>query len=177
MVDGPARSGGFQWMYALLGLCFVALAVFRLDEGSALWAAVFGLAALAYAYLSVRFVLPTRLGGMKPQEAGQPGSASASSEPTPEEMRRALKAYESRARGWLVISVAGWLATVGVVLLTPPLALVAAALSLFSTYRFRRCRRSTRILRCVLALSPDEAKGAEDVVTKSSFGVANKGAS
>jgi hypothetical protein len=152
-------------MYALLGLCFVALAVFRLDEGSALWAAVFGLAALAYAYLSVRFVLPTRLGGMKLQEAGQPGPASASSEPTPEEMRRALQTYESRAQGWLVISIAGWLATVGVVLLTPPLALVAAALSLFSTYRFRRCRRSERILRRALAVFPHEAKGADDVVT------------
>lgn len=165
MVDGSQQSGGFQWMYALLGLCFVALAVFRLDEGSALWAAVFGLAALAYAYLSVRFVLPTRLGGMKLQEAGQPGPASASSEPTPEEMRRALQTYESRARGWLVISIAGWLATVGVVLLTPPLALVAAALSLFSTYRFRRCRRSERILRRALAVFPHEAKGADDVVT------------
>ena len=165
MVDGSQQSGGFQWMYALLGLCFVALAVFRLDEGSALWAAVFGLAALAYAYLSVRFVLPTRLGGMKLQEAGQPGPASASSEPTPEEMRRALQTYESRARGWLVISIAGWLATVGVVLLTPPLALVAAALSLFSTYRFRRCRRSERILRRALAVFPHEAKGADNVVT------------
>ena len=166
MVDGTQQSGGFQWMYALLGLCFVALAVFRLDEGSALWAAVFGLAALAYAYLSVRFVLPTRLGGMKPQEAGRPGPASTSSEPTPEEMRRALQTYGSRARGWLVISIAGWLATVGVVLLTPPLALVAAALSLFSTYRFRRCRRSERILRRALAFSPREAKGADDVVTR-----------
>ena len=166
MVDGPAQAGGFQWRYALLGLCFVALAVFRLDEGSALWAAVFGLAALAYAYLSVRFVLPTRLGGMKPQEAWQPGRASAPSEPTPEEMRRALKTYESRARGWLVISAAGWLATVGVVLLTPPLALVAAALSLFSTHRFRRCRRSVEILQRALALSPDEVKGADDVVTQ-----------
>jgi hypothetical protein len=166
LVDGPAQAGGFQWRYALLGLCFVALAVFRLDEGSTLWAAVFGLAALAYAYLSVRFVLPTRLGGMKPQEAWQPGRASAPSEPTPEEMRRALKTYESRARGWLVISAAGWLATVGVVLLTPPLALVAAALSLFSTHRFRRCRRSVEILQRALALSPDEAKGADDVVTQ-----------
>ena len=167
MVDGPpAQSGGFKWRYALLGLCFVALAVFRLDEGSALWAAVFGLAALAYAYLSVRFVLPTRLGGMKTQEAGQPGPASAPSEPTPEEMRRALKTYESRARGWLVISVVGWLATVGVVLLTPPLALVAAALSLFSTYKFRRCRRSERILRRALAVYPGEAKDTDGVVTQ-----------
>jgi len=166
LVDGPAQAGGFQWRYALLGLCFVALAVFRLDEGSTLWAAVFGLAALAYAYLSVRFVLPTRLGGMKPQEAWQPGRASAPSEPTPEEMRRALKTYESRARGWLVISAAGWLATVGVVLLTPPLALVAAALALFSTHRFRRCRRSVEILQRALALSPDEVKGADDVVTQ-----------
>ena len=166
MVDGSQQSGGFQWMYALLGLCFVALAVFRLDEGSALWAAVFGLAALAYAYLSVRFVLPTRLGGMKPQEAGQQGPASAPSEPTPEEMRRSLRVYESRARGWLVISVVGWLATVGVVLLTPPLALVAAALSLFSTYRFRRCRRSARILRRALAVSPDEAKYTDDGVAQ-----------
>ena len=80
-------------------------------------------------------------------------------------MRRALQTYESRARGWLVISIAGWLATVGVVLLTPPLALVAAALSLFSTYRFRRCRRSERILRRALAVSPHEAKGTDDVVT------------
>ena len=70
MVDGSEQSGGFQWIYALLGLCFVALAVFRLDEGSALWAAVFGLAALAYAYLSVRFVLPPSLGGVRPQGAG-----------------------------------------------------------------------------------------------------------
>ena len=153
-------------MYALLGLCFVALAVFRLDDDSTLWAAVFGLAALVYAYLSVRFVLPPSLGGVRLQEAGQPGPASASSEPTPEEMRRALQTYESRARGWLVISVAGWLATVGVVLLTPPLALVAAALSLFSTYRFRRCRRSAGILRRALTVSPDEAKSAEDVVTR-----------
>ncbi len=166
MVDGSEQSGGFQWMYALLGLCFVALAVFRLDDGSTLWAAVFGLAALVYAYLSVRFVLPPSLGGVRLQEAGQPGPASASSEPTPEEMRRALQTYESRARGWLVISVAGWLATVGVVLLTPPLALVAAALSLFSTYRFRRCRRSAGILRRALTVSPDEAKSAEDVVTR-----------
>ena len=81
-------------------------------------------------------------------------------------MRRALQTYESRARGWLVISIAGWLATVGVVLLTPPLALVAAALSLFSTYRFRRCRRSERILRRALAVSPHEAKGADDVLTR-----------
>ena len=164
MVDGSEQSGGFQWMYALLGLCFVALAVFRLDEGSALWAAVFGLAALAYAYLSVRFVLPTRLGGMKLQEAGQPGPASASSEPTPEEMRRALEVYESRTRGWLAISVAGWITAAGMILLSPPLALVAAALSLFSTYRFRRCRRSVMILRRALSVAPNEAKGADDVV-------------
>ena len=166
MVDGSAQAGGFRWMYALLGVCFVALAVFRLEEDSTLWAAVFGLAALAYAYLSVRFVLPPSLGGVRPQEAGQPGPASAPSEPTPEEMSRTLKVYESRARSWLVISVAGWLATVVVVLLTPPLALVTAALSLFSTYRFRRCRRSVEILRRALALSPDEAKGADDVGTK-----------
>ena len=163
MVDRSTQAGGFQWMYALLGLCFIALAVFRLEDGSTLWAAVFGLAALAYAYLSVRFVLPPSLGGVRLQEAGQSGPTS---EPTPEEMSRALKVYESRARSWLAISVAGWLATVGVVLLTPPLALVAAALALFSTYRFRRCRRSERILRRALIVSPHEAKGADDVVTR-----------
>ena len=167
MVDGQAQAGSIQWRYALLGLCFVALAGFRLDDGSTTWAAVFGLAALAYAYLSVRFVLPPSLGGVRLQEAGQPGGpASAPSEPTTSEMSQALKAYESRARGWLAISVAGWLATVGVVLLTPPLALIAAALSLFSTYRFRRCRRSTRILRRALAAAPDEAKDTNNVVTR-----------
>jgi hypothetical protein len=156
LVEGPTQAGSIQWRYVLLGLCFVALAGFRLDDGSTTWAAVFGLAALAYVYLSVRFVLPPSLGGVRLQEAEQPGPVSAPSEPTPAEMSRALKAYESRAWGWLVISVAGWLATVGVVLLTPPLALVAAALSLFSTYRFRRCRRSVEILR--RALGPDEAQ-------------------
>ena len=166
MVDGSAQAGGFQWRYALVGVCFATLATFRLNDGSALWAAVFGLVALAYAYLAVRFVLPPSLGGVRLQEAGQPGLASAPSEPTPAEMSRALKVYESRARGWLAISVAGWLATVGVVLMTPPLALVAAALSLFSTYRFRRCRRSAGILRRALAVSPDGAKYADGVVTK-----------
>ncbi len=166
MVDGSTQPGGFQWGYALVALCFTVLAAFRLNDGSALWAAVFGLAALANAYLSVRFVLPPSLGGVKSQEAGPPGSASALSEIPPEEMRRALKVYESRTRGWLVISVAGWITTIGVILLTPPLALVAAALSLFSTYRFRRCRRSVMILRRALSVAPDGAKDADDVVTQ-----------
>ena len=157
MVDGSAQPGGFQWMYALVALCFAILAAFRLNEGSALWAVVFGLAALGNAYLSVRFVLPPSLGGAKPQEAGQPGPASEPAEPSTEEMRRALKVYESRTRGWLVIAVAGWIIAAGLILLTPPLALVGAALSLFSTYRFRRCRRSVIILRRALAVAPDEA--------------------
>ncbi|MDQ3591001.1 MAG: hypothetical protein M3392_12310 [Actinomycetota bacterium] len=155
MVDGSAQAGGFQWRYAFVGLCFAVLAAFRLDDGSTLWAAVFGLVALANAYLSVRFVLPSSLGGVSPQEAGQPGPASPSSEPSSEEMRQALQVYESRTRGWLVISVAGWVTTAGMILLAPPLALVTAALSLFSAYRFRRCRRSARILR--RALAADEA--------------------
>ncbi len=161
MVDGSAQPGGFQWGYTLVGLCFAALAAFRLNEGSALWAAVFGLAALGNAYLSARFVLPPSLGGVRPEEAGQPGPVSASSEPTPEEMRRALKVYESRTRGWLAITIAGWITTAGMILLTPPLALVAAALSLFSTYRFRRCRRSVRILRHALALGTNEVTGGK----------------
>ncbi len=161
MVDGSAQAGGFQWRYALVGLCFAALAAFRLDEGSALWAAVFGLVALGNAYLWARFVLPPSLGGVKPQEAGRPDPASEPSEPTPEEMRRALEIYESRTRGWLVISIVGWITTAGVILLTPPLALLTAALSLFSTYRFRRCRRSVRILRRALALGTDETTGGK----------------
>jgi uncharacterized membrane protein len=161
LVDGSPQTGGFQWGYALAGLCFAALAAFRLNDGSALWAAVFGLVALANAYLSVRFVLPPSLGGVKSQEAGPPGSASALSEIPPEEMRRALKVYEFRTRGWLVISVVGWITTIGVILLTPPLALLTAALSLFSVYRFQRCRRSVRILRRALALGTDEATGGK----------------
>ena len=157
MVDGSAQPGSIQWGYALVALCFAALAAVRLNEGSALWAVVFGLAALGNAYLSVRFVLPPSLGGAKPQEAGQPGPASEPAEPSAEEMRRALKVYESRTRGWLVIAVAGWIIAAGLILLTPPLALVGAVLSLFSTYRFRRCRRSVIILRRALAVVPDEA--------------------
>jgi hypothetical protein len=161
LVDGSAQPGGFQWGYALVALCFAALAAFRLNEGSALWAVVFGLAAIGNAYLSARFVLPPSLGGVRPQEAGQPGPASAPPDPTREEMRRALKVYESRTRGWLAITIAGWITTAGMILLTPPLALVAAAISLFSTYRFRRCRRSVRILRRALALGTDEATGGK----------------
>jgi hypothetical protein len=157
LVDGSAQPGGFQWVYALVALCFAILAAFRLNAGSTLWAVVFGLAALGNAYLSVRFVLPPSLGGAKPQEAGQPGPASEPAEPSTEEMRRALKVYESRTRGWLVIAVAGWIIAAGLILLTPPLALVGAALSLFSSYRFRRCRRSVIILRRALAVAPDEA--------------------
>jgi hypothetical protein len=156
LVDGSAQPGGFQWGYALVALCFAALAAFRLHEGSALWAGVFGLAAIGNAYLSARFVLPPSLGGVRLQEAGQQGPASASSDPTHEEMCRALKVYESRTRSWLAITIAGWIITAGMILLTPPLALIAAAMSLFSTYRFRRCRRSVMILRRALAVAPDE---------------------
>jgi hypothetical protein len=156
LVDGSSQPGGFQWGYALVALCFAALATFRLNEGSALWAVVFGLVALANAYLSARYVLPPSLGGIKPQEAAQPGPASAPPELTPEEMRRALKVYESRTRGWLVIAVAGWIIAASLILLSPPLALVGAVLSLFSTYRFRRCRRSVIILRRALAVAPDD---------------------
>jgi uncharacterized membrane protein len=166
LVDGSARADGIQWGYALGGLCFAVLAAFRLEDGSTLWASVFGLLALANAYLAVRFVLPPSLGGARPREAGQPGPASGSPEPTPEEMRRALEVYESRSRGWLAISIAGWVVTVGIILMTPPLALVTAALALFSAYRFRRCRRSTRILRRALALSSDGVKDAGNEVTQ-----------
>jgi hypothetical protein len=164
LVDGSAQAGGLQWRYAFVGLCFALLAASRLNDGSALWAAVFGLVALGNAYLWARFVLPPSLGGVRPQEAGQRGPASAPSEPTPAEMHRALKVYESRTRGWLAITIAGWITTAGMILLTPPLALVTAALSLFSTYRFRRCRRSVMILR--RALAPDEAKDTDDVVAQ-----------
>ena len=91
MVDGSGRAGDFHWGYALGGLCFTVLAVFRLEDGSNLWAAVFGLAALVNAYLSVRFVLPPSLGGVRSQEAAPSGLASATSEPPPEEMRQALE--------------------------------------------------------------------------------------
>jgi hypothetical protein len=163
LVDGTARAGGFQWGYALGALCFAVLAAFRLNGGSALWAAIFGLAALANAYLSVRYILPRRLGGVKPPEAGQPGPASPPSEPPPEEISRALKVYESRTRGWLAITVAGWITTAGVILMSPSLALVAAALALFSTYRFRRCRRSVRILRRALAVV---GEGTDEGITR-----------
>jgi len=166
LVDGSARADGVQWGYALGGLCFAVLAAFRLEDGSTFWASVFGLLALTNAYLSVRFVLPPSLGGVRPQEAGQPGLASAPSEPSSEEMRLSLKVYESRARGWLVISIAGWITTVAVILLTPPLALVPAALALFSAYRFRRCRRSVMILRRALAATPDRAKDTGEGATQ-----------
>jgi hypothetical protein len=155
------QADGFQWRYALLGLGFLALAAFRLNEGTAVWAAVFALAALANAYLWARFVLPPSLGGVRMQGAGSTEPAPERSEPTPEEMRRSLGVYETRTRGWLVISVAGWVSTGVAVLLSPPLALVAAALSLFSTYRFRRCRRSVRTLRRALALDDTRERDEE----------------
>ena len=76
-------------------------------------------------------------------------------------MRRSLQVYESRTRGWLAITIAGWITTAGMILLTPHLALLTAALSLFSTYRFQRCRRSVRILRRALASGTDETTGGK----------------
>jgi hypothetical protein len=110
--------------------------------------------------------LPSTLGGVRPQEAGLPGPASAASQPPPEEMCRALRVYASRTRGWLVIAIAGWIATAALILSTPPLSLVAAALSLFSTYRFRRCRRSVMILRRALAVVPDQANDTDEGVAR-----------
>ena len=148
MMAGAGRLGKVSWRYAFIGLCLIGLAVFRLEQGSAVWAAVFGLAALANAYLAVLPLLPPRFGGQT--QASQLGSDPAS-EPPPEELRRALEVYESRVRGWLAIAVVGWVVTVGTVLLVPPLGLVGAALSLFATYLYLRCRRSVRILHHILA--------------------------
>ena len=148
MFGGAGRLGEVSWRYVFIGLCLVGLAVFRLNQGSAVWAAVFGLAALANAYLAVLPLLPPRFGGQT--QTSQPGSGPAS-EPPPEELRRALKVYESRVRGYLAIAVVGWMVTVGTVLLVPPLGLVGAVLSLFATYLYLRCRRSVRILHHVLS--------------------------
>lgn len=150
------RAGSFQWGYALSALCFAILAILRLNDGSILWAAVFGVAALINAYLSLRFVMPPSFGGTMPQEVGQPSPASVLSEPATDEMRRSLEVYESRTRSWLTIAIAGWIVTAVVILLSPPLSLIGASLSLFSTYRFWRCRRSVGILRRALSLAPDE---------------------
>lgn len=145
---GAGQLGKISWRYGFIGLCLVGLAVFRLDQGSVVWAAVFGLAALANAYLSVLPLLPPRFGGQT--ETSQPGSGEPP-EPPPEELRRALKVYESRVRGYLTIAAVGWVVTVGTVLVVPPLGLVGAVLSLFATYLYLRCRRSVRILRHALS--------------------------
>ena len=147
---GAGRLGEVSWRYVFIGLCLVGLAVFRLEQGSVVWAVVFGLAALANAYLSVLPLLPSRFGGQA--QVSGPGSGGPASEPPPEELRRALKVYESRVRGWLAIAAVGWVVTVGTVLLVPPLGLVGAALSLFATYLYLRCRRSVRILHRALSV-------------------------
>ena len=149
MMADAGRLGEVSWRYVFIGLCLVGLAVFRLEQGSVVWAVVFGLAALANAYLSVLPLLPPRFGGQTQVSGTGSGPAS---EPSPEELRRALRVYESRVRGWLAIAAVGWVVTVGTVLLVPPLGLVGAALSLFATYLYLRCRRSVRILHRALSV-------------------------
>lgn len=128
---------------------------------------IFGLAALGNAYLAIRPMLPPRFGGEARPEVGRSSSTAALSRPLPEEMRRALKVYEPRMRSWLAIAVAGWAVAVGVVLMIPPLGLVGAALSLFTTYRYLRYRRSVKILRRVVAALADEtSKDAGKRVTQ-----------
>lgn len=157
MTTDAVRTGRISWSYAFAGFCFALLVAFHLDRGSTIWAGVFGLAALANIYLAVRPLLPAWLVGGARLQARRTGPAAPPSEPSPEQMRLALKAYGSRRRSWLTIAVAGWVTTVGVVLLVPILGLVAAALSLFAMYRYRRCSRSVRVLRDALDGGAEEA--------------------
>lgn len=155
-MGATVRTGTIHWRYVLVGLCLIGLASFHLDRGSTVWAVIFGLAALSNAYLSIRPMLPSRFGGEVRLEAWQVDPAATLSGLPLEEMRRSLKVYERRSRSWFVIAVVGLVITASVILLIPPLALVAAALSLFSVYRLRRCRRSVGILRHTLDMATNE---------------------
>ena len=163
MMASARRTGRIYWRYVLAGMCFVGLAAFQSDRGSAVWAVVFSLAALSNAYLSIRPMLPTRFGGeARPKVQWSSSSTVTPSRTLSEEMHRTLKVYEPRVRSWLVIAVAGWVVTVGVALLIPPLGLVGAALSIFATHRYLRYRRSVKILhRASAAGEMEEDAGGE----------------
>ncbi|WP_219419777.1 hypothetical protein [Pseudonocardia nigra] len=104
-----------RWRYLLLGLGFLALAGIRAVDGAAVWAAVFGLAAVANGWLA------WHEGARAPERA---------------------RVNPASGRQWQVLAVACLVVGGGLLLLEPSLAVIAAAAALFCLHRARQAART-----------------------------------
>ncbi|MEJ2889309.1 hypothetical protein [Actinomycetospora aeridis] len=115
------------WRYALLGVGFLVLAGVRAAQGAPVWAAVFALAAAANVWLALR-------DDRGPRAPATPVAATA------DEVARELARCRTAQRQWRVLGVAGLLLAGGLLLVEPPLAVIAAAATLVAVFRARRVR-------------------------------------
>lgn len=120
-------STAVSWRYALLGLGFLVLAGVRAAQGAPVWAAVFALAAVANAWLAVR-----------DEPGGAPAPPAAAG---PDEVARELARCRTAQRQWQALGLVGLLVAGGLLLVEPPLAVIAAGATLFAVFRARRVRR------------------------------------
>ncbi|MDD7965418.1 hypothetical protein [Actinomycetospora lemnae] len=116
------------WRHVVLAVGFLALAGVRATQGATVWAVVFGLAAVANAWLALRS-----------EETGAAPAVPADADP------REVAAEEVRCRAalrrWQLLALAGALVAAGLLLVEPPLAVLAAGAVLVAVLRGRRVQR------------------------------------
>ncbi|GAA4922615.1 hypothetical protein EV188_104664 [Actinomycetospora succinea] len=121
-------TAAVSWRHVVLGVGFLALAGVRAAQGAPVWAVVFAFAGAANAWLAFR---DDGAGGTSvPPTSADPWEVA-------EEQARCLAAL----RRWQVLALGGVLVAAGVLLLEPPLAVLAGAAALFAVVRARRVRR------------------------------------
>jgi hypothetical protein len=139
-----------RWGPAVAAPCLALLAWFRLSDDQPALAALFAIAALAQAYLSIRSFLEQR---------SRQRATSAPSKRAPERRRlppqdqvsSTLDVFRRRRKGWLRLATIGWVLAGAGILLFPPTGVSLAAMSLFATLRFRYYDRYVPVLERALA--------------------------
>lgn len=134
------------WRHVVLSVGFLALAGIRAAQGAPVWAVVFGLAGAANVWLALR------------PEQGPP-TPVVPADADPREIGRESARCLAAVRRWQVLAVVGALVAVGLLLVEPPLAVLAAAAVLFAVLRARRVRRYAATLPRRAGREPVSAPG------------------
>lgn len=108
---------------SIASVCLILISLWHAADGRPLWAGLFVVLALANLGLAVWL---NRGGGARRSAATPVGEIDARRE------RRVRK-------GWLRITILGWVAAVAGAFVFPPMSLVLAGLSMYATVRYRRC--------------------------------------
>jgi uncharacterized membrane protein HdeD (DUF308 family) len=139
-----------RWGSAVAALCFALLAWFRFSDDRPALAALFAVAAVVQAFLTVRsFVDQRSQPTAPPVPSGRPQGGHRL--PPKEQITRTLDVYRTRRRGWLRLAGAGWVLAGAGIFLFAPTAIALAAISLFATLRFRHYDRYVPLLERALA--------------------------